>query len=724
MCTAICIRAAAYFSPQSSDWSIVPSSFFSLTDSHILSDERAQQIINKALQSGSLKQRNVTLTGLSGSGKTSFLSRLFHTQPPELYTSTGIVGQSFRGLLHQISNISLGTWEILSHTDVLEFLAPLFLAGMTEANVASLATDFLTMDASNLTTSAQVSLPSPLSSSSTGHSKLQSPPTEEKSTEKASIKEEIELISVIDTGGHSECIEFMPSIINDAHLTVLLVNLMYGLDEHPPIHVKGVSYKRNMLSWYTTEQIIKKLVVTLQAKRSSHIKVNLFRILVVATHRDCVVSDLDARVEALNQQLRNLLLPSCEEELICYSSDQIPFVLNLKDPDVQDEKTLELIRSKVSGSNLGTVIEIPGSFLKYEQHLLKYAAKVERGSLSLGECLLVGKELKMKDEEVKAALVFFHHHHTFLYFREVLPNLIFVKPQVALDFVNAIVLFSYKVGAGVSFGFPAKFSSYLKEGIITEEMLSHDELSTCFIQGLYEPSHAIEILCHIFMLAPLDHEKRNPKTSSNSPQPNARMSLAKEKKYLMTCQLPAIPDHELRSHVPSSPKMTPLVVKFTGGCVPLGCFSSTISCLLSTYEWRVSRNEDDSPECLACNIASLFCPTDAFLLKVVLVDSSDYIEVYVDADEDVLNVLPEVRQTILGAIGKVLDTMHLSEVDALPAVLCPCKKVYQFHPASLIEVNSEKFLYCPKAKLKVGTPHEKQTMWFGDNPLQNGRLCF
>ena len=699
----------------------------SFTDSHILSDERAQQIIDEALQSGSLKQRNVTLTGLSGSGKTSFLSRLFHTQPPELYTSTGIVGQSFRGLLHQISNISLGTWEILSHTDILEFLVPLFLAGITEANVASLATDPLTMNSSNVTTSTQLSLPSPLPSSSTGHSKLQSPPTEEKSIEKATIKQgikEIELINMIDTGGQPEYIEFMPYIINNAHLAVILVNLMYGLDEHPPIHVKGVSYKQKMLSQYTSEQIIKKLVATLQAKRSSHRKVNLFRILVVATHRDCVVSDLDTRVEALNRQLRDLLLPSCDKELIRYSSDQIPFVLNLKDPDVQDEKTLELIRSKVSGRNFGTVIEMPGSFLNYEQHLLKYAAKVERGSLSLDECLLVGNELKMKDEEVKAALVFFHHHHTFLYFRKVLPNLIFVKPQAALDFVNAVVLFSHKVGAGVSFGFPAKFSSYLKEGIITEGMLSHDEPSTCFIQGLYEPFHAIELLCHIFMLAPLNHEKGNSETSKNSSQPIARGSLVKEKKYLMMCLLPAIPDQELRCHVPSSPETTPLVVKFTGGCVPLGCFSSTISCLISTYEWRVSNNEDNSPECLACNIASLFCPTDALLLKVVLVDSSDHIEVYVDADEDVLNVLPEVRQKILGAIGKVLDTMYLSEIDALPAVLCPCKKVYQSHPASLIEVKSEKFLYCPKAKLKVGTAHEKHAMWFGDNPLQNSKFVF
>ena len=127
-------------------------------------------------------------------------------------------------------------------------------------------------------------------------------------------------------------------------------------------------------------------------------------------------------------------------------------------------------------------------------------------------------------------------------------------------------------------------------------------------------------------------------------------------------------------------------------------FSSAISCLLSTYEQTVSRNEDNSPECLAHNIVLLCC--SPHLLKVVLVDSSDHIEIYV---ED----LPETfHQEIFGAIRKVLDIMHLTEIKIIPAVLCPCKKVSQSHPASLIQVKSEKLLYCPKTKSTQGTADE------------------
>ena len=96
--------------------------------------------------------------------------------------------------------------------------------------------------------------------------------------------------------------ERMPCLIHNANLAVLLINLLYNLDEHPSVcfHVKGVAYKREMLSQYSTRQMIRKLAATLRAKMSSHKKGSLFQFLVVATHRDCVKGDLNARIDALN----------------------------------------------------------------------------------------------------------------------------------------------------------------------------------------------------------------------------------------------------------------------------------------------------------------------------------------------------------------------------------------------------------------------------------------
>ena len=84
------------------------------------------------MESGSLQQRNVVgvITGLMSSGKTTLLYHLFGEPPPDLYTSTGVTEQSFRGLLHHTLHLSARTWQRLSHKDIRELLAPLIRAGM------------------------------------------------------------------------------------------------------------------------------------------------------------------------------------------------------------------------------------------------------------------------------------------------------------------------------------------------------------------------------------------------------------------------------------------------------------------------------------------------------------------------------------------------------------------------------------------------------------------
>ena len=263
-----------------------------LSDPGVITDERAQQIIDQALKTSSLNQRNVVavVTGLMGSGKTWFLSRLFHRPPPDLYTSTGLAEQSFRGLLHHIGAMT-GSWKLLSNKDILEVLAPLFLGGMTEANMASVTANLIAMaDPPEPATSNPIPLPapsstktspetaplSPFSSPTNALSLPQESPTGQaminivKSTTGSTSELLLELVHMIDTGGQPELMEVMPSLIHNANLAVLVLNLMYGLDDRPPInlHRKDVAYKRRLSSQYTGREIILKLASTFHAKKS------------------------------------------------------------------------------------------------------------------------------------------------------------------------------------------------------------------------------------------------------------------------------------------------------------------------------------------------------------------------------------------------------------------------------------------------------------------------
>ena len=289
------------------------------------------------------------ITGLMGSGKTTLLYHLFGEPPPDLYTSTGVAEQSFRGLLHHTLHLSARTWQRLSHKDIRELLAPLIMAGMREAAVDYLASRLMhdlnptattsvptdPLDPAPSSTSATASVPSWKSPSCQEMIPLVQPRASAGPIVPDHLK--LEMAHMIDTGGQPELMEVMPCLIHNADLAIALLNLEYSLSELQQVdyHEKGEGYKRKIPSTLSSRDIILKLTSTLHGKKSLH---KPFRLLIVATHRDCVEGDLEARVETLNRELRSLLLPAFEKELLLFEKpNKIAFVLDLKNPDDSDK---------------------------------------------------------------------------------------------------------------------------------------------------------------------------------------------------------------------------------------------------------------------------------------------------------------------------------------------------------------------------------------------------
>ena len=528
-------------------------------------------------------------------------------------------------------------------------------------------------------------------------------------------------------------LENLPSLIHHCHLIVLVLNLMFGLDEHPSIdyHEEGEAYKRALPSQFSNRQIMQKLASTLQAKRfyqqkvfqneqmqAKHSSSLCFRLLVVATHRDCVPEgELETRVKAFDQTLRDVLLPANDKELIFFSSKQIPFVLNLKDPDKEDQTRLDLIRSEVSEGKVGEVVKTPGSFLVFEQVLSEFASKtVERDIVSLKECQVIGEKLNMKPEEVEAALIFFHHQFTLLYFRHILPNLIFTKPQTPLECINAVVRFSYKVESGEVRSIPGNFISSLRDGIITEEILSHKQLTQCFIPGLYEPCDAIDLLCHTLTLAPLSREVQSTPDSSHPATSTPPPPIKREKReYLMMCLQKPIADKDLPQHLPPPSEIAPLVVQFTKNCVPLSCFSRTISCLLAMYDWKLSRGDKGSPQCLAHNVVSLYTPQTPG--QVVLADMGHSLQVHIKTNGGIKpksfpSICFHVKETILAASKHVFELLNLAGIEVSSAFVCPCVGVSHSHTASAYLFQSQWLLRCSVTGNSAGVAENKHNVWF------------
>ena len=623
---------------------------------------------------------------------------------------------------------TMSSWELFSHQKILEYLAHPFHQDLPPADMARLAQEIASLDpaagdAPLPLPAPPTTIPSSLTSTSTSDKASPKPATmtKESDTSHSMMRlvkapqdsdspSRLELIQMIDTGGQPEYMVNMPIFILFCHLVFVIFNLLFRVDDFPPMHYheERKAFERKLKSPFSNRQIIQKLASTLQAKRFSRKKGQCFRMVAVATHRDCVAEgELAARVKEYHQALKDILLPANDEELVCYSDDEIPFVLNLKEPDNTDLAKLDLIRQKVSESEVGERVVIPGAFLIFEQELAEFAAgKNEKHIVSLEDCLQVGAKLKMDADSVRSALIFFHRQFTFLYFRHVLPHLVFTKPQVPLDSINSIVQFSYKVESGEVKGVTKKLTSSLRDGIITGEILNQEQLSKCFVPGLYEPRDAIDLLCHSFTLAPLS----SPAIPIKPCTPVKR----EKREYLMMCLRQAIPDKDIPGYIPASSEIAPLVVQFTKNCVPLSYFGRTISCLLAMYDWKLSRADNGSPECLASNIVCLYKPQMPG--EIVLVDVGHSLQIHIRASQDTdpahfPDICFQVRETVFGAVEQVFETLHLSWIETSPAFICPCPRKPHAHSASVYQFKSKWILHCCVAEKDVGAAEKKHLMW-------------
>ena len=472
----------------------------------------------------------------------------------------------------------------------------------------------------------------------------------------------------------------------------------------------------------------------MQAKRGKKKGVKSSKFLVIGTHKDCVdKAKLSEVLSTLNEELKTIFLPAMEEELIVFGEGKIVCAVNLLNPDRDDEKAFDSIRDSIVSAGIGIEIDTPLCLFMFEQDAIKYAEE-QKGKgrhvmvLSLEECLQVGARLKMGREMVQAALIYFHRHNVFLYFRQILPNLVFLDPQVPLDFVNAIVRFSYKANSGAIGPLTAQQIRFCSEGILTEELLQHECLSTIFIPKLYEPRHALNLFQHIFTIAPLS-EDSSAATDSRQPltaritEPAKKTAAAPGKapqvgktEYLMMCLLPDKALNEICKYLPSSPQISPLLVRFSNDCAPNGSFGNTVSCLISSFKWKIAHTRQQNAECLAHNIVTLQPQTTP--IKVTLVNSTSYFEVHINAgstDDTPLEEYSEIRSTIFAALKKVFQTMQFEDIEVEPAFLCPCDLTTSAHAATIFPesaVTTKSKLVCSDQKVRVGKLQWSQGVWF------------
>ena len=715
--------------------------------------EEAQAIIDKALESGSLKQRNliVTITGIMGAGKTCFLRQLFSLKPPSEYSSTGVAEKSCRGLMHHV--VEMGSFQILSHNEVHEFLAPflssaMVLADTTTSTSEEEVSEFQTQSSvpylgSNSSTSAPFirgiegespyepieSVPPTTESLSVNR---EAQPVPEKSFASEAISFALrapktaagtclQLLDVIDTGGQPEFMETMPCVIHNSNLTALVLNVAQSLDTCPKVtfHQKGKEFRRGIPFPLTNRQIIENLARTMQAKRCIQEYGQKSKLMVIFTHCDRLWRwRIASTIAAVNREIKKIFIPAFQNELIVYRSvDEIGFPVNCLSPDAKDKIVFQQIRENISKVSVGNEMMVPPSFLMFEHDLMRYAKELGRDILSFNECMQVGLHLKMTEKVVQAALIYFHQHNIFLYFPKVLPQLVFTDPQVPLNFVNNVVAFSYLVNCGEFAGLPAEYSLSLKNGIVLEEMLTHEPLSSCFVPGIYESVHAIKLFTHLRVIAVINEDECDNHAHelcfSQDIAANLEGMSSGKQKFLMPCMLPI--EKNVARFLPQSP-VSQFVVRFNDDCVPNGVFGGSIATLLTVHGWKICKKEDGSPQCMTHDIVTLHDPL--IPAQITYMNATRHCEIYVDARsfETCVDACPLIRSTIFSALQSTFEVMHFECVieDAFP---CHCTVSNTLaHAAVTCNFKNNVHLKCSISGEPLGLAEEKCVVWLA--PVQ------
>ena len=695
--------------------------------------ERAQSAL---LQSAakSLKQGDLTtvIVGITGSGKTTLLCRLFEEEPPEKYTSTGVADKSHRGLMHHLAEMN--SWEFLSHKRILHLFAPHLSAEAPQVLVSktsSKVSESASNSSEDMTSHTHPQPPPPPSSPAgasasptAGQPQMTQSQIEKSPTSEAMLdivrsrnvsKEDtiLKLLHVVDTGGQPEFMEVMPCVMHNSHIIALVVNLAQSLDVCPPVafHEDGKKFKRPYLPALSNRQIILQLIRTMQAKRSKNEGSQLLKIMVIGTHRDCVWWQSRA-IAAINRELKSILIPAFQNELILYRSlDEILFPVNAYKPNGDDKATFDEIRRKITEASSGEEIDVPPSFFMLEQDIIAHATQKGREMVSLDECLEMGSLLEMGPNVVQEALNYLHQRNIFLYFPDVLPDLVFTDPQAPLHFVRMIVAFSYKVLAGHYSGLPASYTVSLKNAIISKEMLQHESLSECFIPDFYLPQHAIKLFTHLCVIAPLKDSvaQLQGQQSQDADQPKPKESSTISQRYLMPCLLRDLTN--IKKFLPRS-SVAVFVVHFSDNCAPNGTFTGSLSCLLSAHGWKISQKEDGTPQCLAHNIVTLHGPN--MPAKITYVNTTRHFELHVSCPDAkaYASIFPRIRNTIFSAIQTSFMVMRFKRVMIQDAFLCNCHLSRSNpHAAILCHFEQNFYLQCTKVTDFNCKLNDSHTIW-------------
>ena len=467
---------------------------------------------------------------------------------------------------------------------------------------------------------------------------------------------------IVDSGGQPEFLEMMPVFLNGASKFVYVMKAHESLEKRAMVQY----FKDNKLVWefpasHTNEDTLKQCTCTMRSLNAKNPNIPPSKMMFLATHRDMVPGVL----EQLHKRLKKILLPEFKEQLIfCDSTGKdFIFTLNAAKPEDKDRECGQAIRECLSKSEEGREpVKVPLRWYALYQKLLEIMNGLGKKVLSREQCRQVAESMEMDDGSCEEALNFFNGLNVLFYFPTILPNLVFIEPQMLLDKVSELVDETYHMRQGDKLqpmvGERLKFRDY---GQVTEKFLS--EFKSHYETPLFTPKELITLLRGLLVLADLS-----------------------ENVYFMPCLLRVESSEVVTKHRVSKEKA--LAVHFPDSGPLMGMFCCTVAYLLSSDNthpcpWKVVQNKEGTPECLHRNVIQFTIPKMAGTIS--LIDHFTHFEIHAyTLPKKTAQLWKVVHGAVFTGMKKAGKTLGYTNNTPVPAIVCPAHPD-EPHPATVDE---------------------------------------
>ena len=580
----------------------------------------AVKLLHEAMENGFVTSQDlvIVLTGIAGSGKSSFKRVALNLPLEELRVSTPLAEAGIRNISISRATISGSKgikWEIIDSEELIVMLAetikevgvpiepherPSMSAASPSADKTSLPASRSTgtpssSGASTLTSVSEDEMKSrdlkasrhePISSSN-AHSGDVTPVAAQEHDDDLEFKDDplLQLISkskgsrrllrvhwvyIIDTGGQPQFLQLLPAFIKNISACVCILRLDQNLDDHPLVQYFDTSGKEvgeSYPSEQTNLQIVESCVRTIHSKCSlnSDKPPGCF---VVGTHRDqyeegACAETMEEKNERLIQKLFDTHL---EASMMFYESgdenEKLIFPLNCRNPEERDHNVAAEFRKCVMNHCPAPEVKIPLAWFVLEERICQYATKKGVPYVERATCAKIARTLHMSKETFEAALNHLLKLNIFRCYSSA-PDLIFCTTQVILLKLTELVQYSFQLRRAGVHGITGEDINFKNEGVISIEFFKKRFPS--FYSDLFTPECFLKILRELLAVADMQGGK-----------------------HFMPSLLNELSDKELSKHRSSSPSLSTLLILLHGGCLPNGIFTSLVASLKNTSGWQLA----------------------------------------------------------------------------------------------------------------------------------------